>query len=112
MEGVDNRSLVRVFIDTVRLAFLPVTGFRKSTQDLERIYHIENGRRSSLIESYRFSHDVASYNQGAIIEYIFNLAERHKDVRLALESNNKNNTQAAMGNLITLMNDGFFKSFT
>lgn len=107
---VANRSALKIFIDTFKLAFEPIFGFKERDWYLEKIYHLEGRERKASIKAFSFANEITSFNQSALIDYIFDLAERHKTLRLAVSNKDVNSTKASLDELISHMNEGFFSS--
>jgi hypothetical protein len=101
------RTVSRVIRDALNAFFYPVTKYFWSNIRIERVYNFSKGERSFISRSFDFAGRIARYNQGAIIDYIFSLAERHKTLRLSLDDGDIENKR---NELLKSMNIGFFKS--
>lgn len=106
-----SRTLRRIALDTLRVYLSPIYNLRKSDLRLERLYYISNGRRSAAADTLNLLRRIGSYNQSAIIEFVFILAERHKKLRIALNNGTKN-LRPHINDIISLMNLKFFEAIS
>ena len=103
-----QRPLNKIITDSISAYFYPLTKYFRTNLRIERIYHYDMGDRKFTSLAYQFSSKIALYNQGAIIEYVLLLAERHKALRIA--STKQCNVAKVKNDLITSMNRGFFSA--
>jgi len=110
----ENRSIGRIFLDAVRIYFEPVLPLSKKDVRLERIYLIQSGRRAGLLDAVGLSHEIVAYNQGALIEYVFLVAERHKRLRVGLSRPDPavGSIKALTADLFSVMNEKFFEAIS
>jgi hypothetical protein len=102
------RTVWRVILDILNAYFYPITRHFRHDIRIERIYNFSKSERSFRSSAYDFAGCIARYNQGAIIDYVFSLAERHKALRLSLDDGN--DIDERRDDLLKSMNLGFFKS--
>ena len=103
------RTPLEIVFDVFRLALHPLLPPGRRVRRVERLYHLNIGKRTTKIETLQFASQIASFNQGAIIEYVFVLAEKHKKLRLSLEKNHPE-LKENLNDLLKTMNRGFFEA--